>query len=345
MARRRVRVLPDHEHLDLRERTLERPQDVVAGRQVRPPGRDLGPQERPHPRDLVVHRRQCRGPVGGDEPASTRLARSLTRPTVARRRGSRRAHPHRPRQPIQERREQRLPQRRLGEVEQGVDLGHRVRQARRRPRRSCRPRRAGRRSRRRSGRPGRAARTNSTIPGSIAIGPDATAAETAAASASRNSSTGGAWPRTARGGSFGRDPRNESCGCTHQPAAVIASVIVKTSHEPSVSNATSVESGSATSRSAGMRRDARDQPVDALEHLARSRRQVARVADRVHDRPGPGDRATAPGGLQGRVEHRVAGPPRAREELRPPSARRSGAAAPRCPWACRRTCAGRPRCW
>ena len=38
------------------------------------------------------------------------------------------AHPHRPRQPVEERRQQRLPQRRLGEVEQGVDLGHRVRE-------------------------------------------------------------------------------------------------------------------------------------------------------------------------------------------------------------------------
>jgi hypothetical protein len=47
----------------------------------------------------------------------------------------------------------------------------------------------------------------------------------------------------------GRSPRNESCGWTYQPARVIASVIVKTSHVSSVLNATSVESGGTTTDS------------------------------------------------------------------------------------------------
>ena len=41
MPRRRIGVLPDDEHLDVRERSLECAQDSLAGGQIGPPRRDL----------------------------------------------------------------------------------------------------------------------------------------------------------------------------------------------------------------------------------------------------------------------------------------------------------------
>ena len=68
MARRRVRVLTDDEHLDVRERALERPQDAVARRQVRPPGRDLLAQAFAERRDVGRDGRESLRPAGVDQP-------------------------------------------------------------------------------------------------------------------------------------------------------------------------------------------------------------------------------------------------------------------------------------
>ena len=90
------------------------------------------------------------------------------------------------------------------------------------------------------------------MPGSIAIGPLATASLTAAESASRNSPVWSAVAALRDRWMVGGPPSKDSCGWTYQPARVIASVIVKTSQVSSVAKATSVESGRTTTRSASI---------------------------------------------------------------------------------------------
>ncbi len=64
---RRVGVLPGDEDADVGDRLGERSQDPVASRQVRPPCRDLLAQELAGGRDVVGHRGQRLGPVGGHQ--------------------------------------------------------------------------------------------------------------------------------------------------------------------------------------------------------------------------------------------------------------------------------------
>ena len=74
VTRGRVGVLTDDQHPYVGERSPEGLEDVVAGREVRPAGRDLSAEELTHPRDPLVDRREGIGPVGGhqatvDQPA------------------------------------------------------------------------------------------------------------------------------------------------------------------------------------------------------------------------------------------------------------------------------------
>lgn len=58
---------PHDQDTDLRERVLEGPQDVLARRQVRAAGGDLGPQEVAHRGDLAGRGRQSLSPAGLDD--------------------------------------------------------------------------------------------------------------------------------------------------------------------------------------------------------------------------------------------------------------------------------------
>ena len=83
VARRRIRVLADDQHLDAGEGALERAQDIAARRQVAAAGADLRAQEVPHAADVGRYRRHRRGPaavhhlVEGD-----RHGRDVTAPTA-----------------------------------------------------------------------------------------------------------------------------------------------------------------------------------------------------------------------------------------------------------------------
>ena len=63
VAGRGIGVLADDQHAYVAQRPAERAQHVLAGRQVAPTGRQLGPQEVTHRRDIARDRRQRRGPV------------------------------------------------------------------------------------------------------------------------------------------------------------------------------------------------------------------------------------------------------------------------------------------
>ena len=108
MPRRRVRVLTDDEHLDVRERALERAQDAVAGGQVVPPRRDLSTQALAERGDVGGDGREGLRPAGVDEPGLRQFGkrqRHRVRPTAPRR-------PCPPRGPIPERPGEVDPQRR-----------------------------------------------------------------------------------------------------------------------------------------------------------------------------------------------------------------------------------------
>ena len=68
VARSRVGVLADDEHLHVRQWSAERAEHLLTGGQVVPARRDLRAEELAHRRDLSVDRRECLGPVGGHEP-------------------------------------------------------------------------------------------------------------------------------------------------------------------------------------------------------------------------------------------------------------------------------------
>jgi hypothetical protein len=68
VAGRGIGVLAHDEHAHVGEGTPEGVEDVVAGRQVLPPRRQLLAQELTHPLDPVVHRRQRLGPVRRHQP-------------------------------------------------------------------------------------------------------------------------------------------------------------------------------------------------------------------------------------------------------------------------------------
>ena len=68
-AGRGIRVLADDEHAHAVERLLERPQHVLARRQVAAPGRDLRPQELAHRGDPARDGLECLGPARVDDVA------------------------------------------------------------------------------------------------------------------------------------------------------------------------------------------------------------------------------------------------------------------------------------
>ena len=156
-----------------------------------------------------------------------------------------------------------------GEVEQRVDLGHPLRERRRRPS----PAQADRGEQPVEVVVGQGGRVEGAHelrdPG---VDRDRARPATAAATAPRQRRQelldvrrGGRAEREVDGRRAARG-RRAAAGRTSRPP-VISSAIVKTSHDPSVSSATSVESGGATTRSAGMLEQPGDQPVDPVEHL------------------------------------------------------------------------------
>ena len=189
---------------------------------------------------------------------------------------------------------------------------------------------------------GSSAAMNSTTPGSTATGPAATAAATASPSAARNSSTCGSVPALTERWIVGGCPAKDICGWTYQPARGhlvadrerVAGAVGRERDQRRVGRYDDVEPGQVG--------HARDDPVHRREHVP-GQREVAVVAERLHHRPGPGERPAGLRRLHRRVEHRVARPLRATRRTAADAAPGPGAATATCPSGRRRTCGGPPR--